>query len=154
LSNLKSDSNKNLSQKDFETLADFRYALRQFLRMSEMAAYAAGLTPQQHMGLLAIRGYPGPGQFTMGELAERLQLRHQSAVMLTDRLSALDLVERQQPTQAEDRRQVYLVLTQKGKAVIEKMTAAHREELCRLQPVIDQLCENLRGTSRESSPTS
>jgi DNA-binding MarR family transcriptional regulator len=58
--------------------------LRKFLRFSEEAALAVGLTPQQHQALLAIKGFPGDHRMTVGELAERLQIRHQSAVGLTD----------------------------------------------------------------------
>src|SRR4029079_12399203 len=79
---------------DYELLASFRYALRRFLRFSEDAAYAAGLTPQQHQGLMAIRGFTPPGQITMSDLAERLQVRHQSAVGLVDRLEQRGLLER------------------------------------------------------------
>jgi DNA-binding MarR family transcriptional regulator len=134
-----------LSQADYEALADFRYALRQFLRISEESAYAAGLTPQQHQGLLAIKGYPGPGPITVGELAERLQLRPHSAVMLADRLVANQLVERRMPAQPEDQRQVHLALTERGEGVIEGLAEAHREELCRLEPNLARLCADLRG---------
>ena len=50
---------RSMSRGEYETLAAFRYALRQFLRFSEVAAQEAGLTPQQYQALLAIKGYPG-----------------------------------------------------------------------------------------------
>ena len=134
-----------LTHEDYVALADFRYALRQFLRRSEEAAYAAGLTPQQHQGLLAIRGFPGPEPITVGELAERLQLRHHSAVMLADRLAAAGLVERRQPAEPRDQRQVHLGLTARGRGTLEELAGAHREELCRLEPDLRRLCARLRG---------
>lgn len=134
-----------LSQTDYEALADFRYALRQFLRISEESAYAAGLTPQQHQGLLAIKGFPGPEPITVGDLAERLQLRPHSSVMLVDRLAANQLVERRQPEKSKDQRQVHLVLTKQGEEIIAQLAEAHREELCRLQPNLERLCADLRG---------
>ena len=74
---------------DYEALAAFRHALREFLDFSQEAARRAGLTPQQHQALLAIKGYPGREVVTVSELAERLLLRHHSAVGLLDRLEIL-----------------------------------------------------------------
>ena len=51
----------------FRTLAAIRYALRRFLRFSEKAAEAVGLTPQQHQALLTIKGFPGREYVTNGE---------------------------------------------------------------------------------------
>ena len=80
----------------FETLAEFRYALRQFIHFSEKRrARRLSITPQQHQALVAIKGFPGRESVTIGELAERLQLRHHSAVGgLVDRLVVEKLVTR------------------------------------------------------------
>jgi DNA-binding MarR family transcriptional regulator len=126
------------SKEDYETLAEFRYALRCFLRFSEDAAESAGLTLQQHQALLFIIGYPGREQVTIGELAERLQTRHHSAVGMVDRLAEQGLVERIQND--EDRRQVFIRLTDKGIGVLEGLAGTHREELRHLGP---QLCNML-----------
>ena len=133
----------NITKAEYETLAALRYALRQFLRFSEEAASRAGLTPQQHQALLAIKGFPGRDRVAIGELAERLQLRHHSAVGLADRLVSARLVAREQ--NKVDRRQVYLVLTSRGEAVLEKLSAAHKEQLRRVAPQIELLLERLRG---------
>ena len=77
---------KPITKSQYENLAAFRFALRKFLRFSEDAAGAAGLTPQQHQALLAIKGFPGRDHVTVGELAERLQIKPHSAVGLIDRL--------------------------------------------------------------------
>ena len=82
-----------VTKAEYESMAAVRYALRRFLRFSEDGAKAVGLTPQQHQALLAIKGYPARDSVTVGELAERLQVRHHSAVGLVDRLEALGLVE-------------------------------------------------------------
>ncbi len=132
-----------ITKAEYETLAALRYALRQFLRFSEEAAHAAGLTPQQHQALLAIKGFPGRDRLTIGELAERLQLRHHSAVGLADRLVSSRLVARTRDT--ADRRQVYLALGARGEAVLEKLSAAHKEQLRRVAPQIELLLERLRG---------
>src|SRR5205085_630097 len=83
-----------VSQAEFEALADFRQAVREFLRFSETAAAAAGLTPRQHQALLALRGTRGTALLSIGDLAGRLYVRHHSAVGLVDRLAALGLVAR------------------------------------------------------------
>jgi len=134
---------KSLSKAQYETLAEFRHALRQFLGFSEAAAASAGVTPQQHQALLAIKGFPGRDSVTVGELAERLQLRHHSAVGLIDRLVKQRLVLRSTPP--GDRRQVFIRLTAKGENILGKLSAVHREQLRRIGPEISQLLERLAG---------
>ncbi len=125
------------SKTEYEILAEFRYTLRRFLRFSESAANQVGLTPQQHQALLAIKGFPGREKVTVGELAERLQIRHHSAVGLADRLEAENLIKRSPGT--DDRRQVYVSLTPHGDEIIEKLSALHHEELLRLTPQLRSL---------------
>ena len=125
---------------DFELLAAFRYALRQFLRFSEQAARGQGLTPQQHQALLAVRGFPG-GQITIGELAERLQIRHHSAVGMVDRLTAMGLATR--APAAEDRRKVHIVLSARGAKTLDALAAVHRDELRRLGPQLRTLMDQI-----------
>lgn len=132
---------KKLSKPQYESLAAFRYALRQFLRFSEEAAQQAGVTPQQHQALLAIKGFPGRDIVNMGELAERLQLRHHSAVELVDRLADLRLVSRR--PSAADRRQVHVRLTARGERILDKLSSAHEEQLRRIGPQVSVLLERL-----------
>ena len=124
-------------------LADLRYSLRQFVHFSEEAAQGAGLTPQQHQALLAVKGFPEDRGITIGELAERLQIRHHSTVGLVDRLVLKKLVARKH--QAADRRQVDLELTELGHSTLEKLSAAHKEQLRRIGPRIESLLKRLRG---------
>ena len=93
--------------------------------------------------MLFIIGYPGREQVTIGELAERLQIRHHSAVGLMDRLEEQDLVERMPNN--EDRRQVFIHLTQKGMTVLESLGNLHREELSHMDP---QLCSHLEQITK------
>jgi len=132
-----------ITKSEYETLAALRYALRQFLRFSEQAAEQAGLTPQQHQALLAIKGFPERDRLTISELAERLQLRHHSAVGLADRLVSARLASREPDSQ--DRRRVYLALTARGEALLEKLSSAHKEQLRRVGPQLAFLLERLRG---------
>ena len=130
-----------ISKVEYEALASFRYALRQFLRFSEEAAHALGLTPQQHQALPAIQGFPGSNSATVGDLAERLQVKHHSAVGLVGRLEVLGLVARQ--ASAVDRRQVHVSLTPLGERMLESLSRAHREELRRIGPQLAQLLKRL-----------
>ena len=70
----------------YQQLAEFRYQIRRFLHFSEEAARRAGITPQQYLTLLAVRGFPGRDRVTVSELAERLKIRHHSTVGLIDRM--------------------------------------------------------------------
>jgi len=127
-----------LSDADFETLAGFRRALREFMHFSERAAEAAGLTPQQHQALLAIRAERG---LTVGELADRLLLRPHSVSGLADRLERLQLIERR--ASAKDRRQTELDVTEAGQATLETLSEDHRAELRRLRPTLSALLSEL-----------
>lgn len=135
---------KPLIKAQYETLAAFRYALRRFLHFSEAAAHAAGITPQQHQALLAIKGFPGRDQVTVGELAERLQLRHHSAVGLIDRLAAEELVKR--TPSAADRRRVLIQLTSRGEKTLGKISTLNRQQLVRIGPELTRLLERLSST--------
>ena len=132
-----------VTQTEYETLADLRYSLRQFLHFSEEAAHSAGLTPQQHQALLAIKGFRETNGITIGGLAERLRIRHHSAVGLVDRLVLKKFVARQHL--AKDRRQVTLELTELGDQTLEKLSTAHKEQLHRIGPHIESLLKRLRG---------
>jgi DNA-binding MarR family transcriptional regulator len=126
---------------DYRALADFRHALRQFLEFSGSAAKSVGLTAQQHQAMLAIIGAPEGQAVTIGFLAERMLLKHHSAVELVDRLVELDLVARQ-PDSA-DRRRVMLALTAKAKRLLTKLSTAHIEELRRIRPAFAALLDRL-----------
>lgn len=134
-----------VTKAEYESMAAFRYALRRFLRFSEDGAKAVGLTPQQHQALLAIKGYPARDSVTVGELAERLQVRHHSAVGLVDRLEALGLVER--TSGKGDRRRVMLELTVSGSKLLERLSVMHRAELRRLGPELSSTLERIAPPS-------
>jgi DNA-binding MarR family transcriptional regulator len=124
---------RSLNQSDYQRLAEFRYHLRAFLKFSEHAAAQTGLSPQQHQALLAIKG-TAAGHITIGVLAERLGIRHNTAVELIDRLIANGLAERQQ--NPEDRREVFIDLTNRAERMLAKLSLAHRNELSKLAPLL------------------
>jgi len=141
-----------LSKADYERLAKLRYLLRRFLIFSEHAAESADLTAQQHQALLAIKGYPGRDHVNIGELAERLGIRHASAVGLIDRLVAKALVTRRSGT--VDRREILIGLTPAAERVLARLSVAHHAELKRLAPLLQVLLGDLGAElvtrSRES----
>lgn len=137
----KARSAARLSKVQYEMLAAFRYHLRHFLRFSEQAAQEAGLTPRQHQALLAIKGFPKREKITIGELAEQLQIAHHSAVGLVDRSVEQNLIVR--VPGVEDRRQVYIKLTQHGSEILEQLSGAHRAEIRRLGPRLEALLKSL-----------
>jgi len=133
-------------QVDYETLAELRYQLRRFTRVREIAARAAGIEPQQYMVLLQIKGLEPRGPVTIGALAERLQLRHHSAVELVDRLEKRGMVVRQR--NESDRRGVVVALKPPGEAMLKKLAlhsmAELRSEGVYLLTVLGRLLERPR----------
>ena len=122
---------------DYQRLAEFRYLIRCFLEFSEAAAAREGLTPRQHQALLAIKGTPAGTRPSVGYLAERLRIRHHSAVELVDRLADASLITREPDT--EDRRRVRLRLTATAEARLAQLSASHLSELNRLRPALLEL---------------
>lgn len=122
-------------------LSQFRHALRRFLKFSEAAVRKVGLTPTQQQALLAIRGFPDRDYVTNGELAERLHIKHHSAVGLVNRLESQGLITREKG--GKDKREVYVSLTEKGVELLEQLTAVHREELKQIAPQLREILERL-----------
>jgi DNA-binding MarR family transcriptional regulator len=139
-----SPGHRRLAKEDYQTLAEFRYLLRQFGAFSEDAARVAGLTAQQHQALLAIKGFPGREEATIGELAERLNLKHHSVVGLVDRLEGRGLIQRE--GDKSDRRRVMIVLTPKAESLLLGLSLVHRDELRRLAPLLRELLEKVEST--------
>ena len=138
---------------DYEALAEFRYHIRNFIRFSERAAREAGIEPQQHQLLLAVKGMPDGVAPTIGEIASRLQVVHHSAVELVDRLEEQGLVQRRR--NSDDRRQVFLSLTQKGERILRDLSVHHRRELAASGPELSSALRKLiSGSSREAKRSS
>jgi DNA-binding MarR family transcriptional regulator len=126
-----------LSDRDYETLARFRAALRRFLHFSEEAAREAGTTPAQHQLLLAVRGHGADTPPVIGDIAEALQLRHHSAVELVDRTETAGLVVR--VVDPGDHRRQQVRLTPAGRRLLERLTVVHRDELRRFRSQMTEL---------------
>jgi DNA-binding MarR family transcriptional regulator len=128
---------------DYATLATLRYQIRRFLRGRELAARAAGIAPQQYQLLLQLKGLDADGPTTVGALAERLQVRHHSAVGLVDRLARRRMVARRRDQR--DRRGVVVGLTPRGEAVLRRLALQSLAELETEGPALVALLGRLIG---------
>jgi DNA-binding MarR family transcriptional regulator len=122
-------------------VAEFRAALRAFMRTSERNARAAGLTPQRYLLLLMIKGAPaGDEQSTVTELAERLQLAQSTVTELVSRAEEIGLVERERSL--DDGRIAILRLTAEG----ERRLAASFTSNERERQALSKAFEHLQAT--------
>ncbi|HKA36616.1 MAG TPA: MarR family winged helix-turn-helix transcriptional regulator [Thermoanaerobaculia bacterium] len=113
---------KRLRDRDYHALAQWRHALRRFLSASESITRSLGVSPTQYQLLLFVRG-AGDGGPAIAELAERLQVRHQSAVGLVDRCEAAGLVRRRRDP--ANRRRVLISLTRRGSTLLARLASEH-----------------------------
>jgi DNA-binding MarR family transcriptional regulator len=132
-----------ITAREYRALAELRYVIRRFVNFSEAAAREAGVEPQQHQLLLALKGLPAASRPTIGAVAERLQLQHNSAVELAKRSIDRGLLERKQSE--SDRREVLLGVTEEGERVLARLSIAHRAELRSSGPALTQALEALVG---------
>ncbi len=120
-------STRALADRQYLSLAEFRYQVRRFLRFSECQSRDFGLQPQHYQLLVALKGLPREKSPTIGTLAERMQLAHHSLVELLDRASEQGLVSRRR--ESGDRRRVGIHLTAKGDRLVAELAGRHVVEL-------------------------
>jgi len=147
-----SSKSKTGDASDYESLAEVRYQLRRFLHFSEQAAREAGLEPQQHQLLLAIKGLPEGTRPRVVELAERLQIKHHSAVELINRLASAGCVRRHRAGQ--DRREVLIALTPRGERILRELSEHHRAELRKRGPLLIDALRRAMGAKGRLARTS
>jgi DNA-binding MarR family transcriptional regulator len=128
------EKNKGLRDGEYVALAEFRYQLRKFSRHMEGQVRKVGVNPQQYQVILALRGLPPEQAPTVGRLAERMQLNHNSMVELVDRCEDAGLLRRMRSR--ADRRQVTLTITGQGETLLRKLGRAAREELLSSGPAL------------------
>ena len=117
----------DVKTEQYRALAELRHQIRQFLSEGDRAARAAGLEPQQYLLLLMIRGLPEGQAATIRTLADRLTLKHHSAVELVDRLEANGYVRRTRAR--DDRRNVIVSLLPRGERMLEEVARQRINEL-------------------------
>jgi DNA-binding MarR family transcriptional regulator len=136
-------NNGVVTHEDYALLAGFRHALREFIRFSEEAAGGAGVPPHQHQAMLVIKGLAKEGRLTVGDLATSLQIRHQSAVGLVNRMAARGLARKK--SDPRDHRHMLLHLTSKGERILAGLSAAHKAELSRVVPALQAILTQLQA---------
>jgi DNA-binding MarR family transcriptional regulator len=139
---------RDIKDAEYRALAELRYQIRRFLNFSEAAARAIKVEPRQHQLLLVIKALRPPERPTIGAIAERLHIQHNSAVELVKRSVERGLIERR--VAREDRREASLHLTVKGARVVRRLSFAHRSELRSAAPVLLQALEALVGKKRRT----
>ncbi|HET6609545.1 MAG TPA: MarR family transcriptional regulator [Rhodopila sp.] len=135
------------NRQDYRMLSDFRYLIRCFLNFSTVAAHSIGLPSRQHQALLAIKGFAGNRNPTLGQLAERLKIQHHSAVELVDRLAEAGLIVRSHDP--GDRRRVLLLLTQEAEHHLSTLSKIHLDELRRLRPALQEILSRFERSEIE-----
>ena len=134
---------RTLTDRDYALLLLVRTRLRRFEHWSSERAAELGLTGSQHQLLLAIRGHRDPAGPTIGDLAEYLLIRHNTAVELINRTQQLGVIRRNHDP--DDHRVVRLRLTAAGICKLEALAATHIEELSQLTSTIEAMIDDLAG---------
>ena len=140
---------RSLTEPEYLALGEFRYQLRRFLRHMEEASRTLGANPQQYQLVLAIKGLPREMVPTISQLAERMQLNHNSMVELVDRCEEQKLLRRNRS--ASDRRQVTLSIMPEGEALLRKLGVAARQELQDAGPALVDAILRLTGDGRSET---
>jgi DNA-binding MarR family transcriptional regulator len=135
-----------LVETDYRSLAEFRYRIRVFLAESEETARAAGLEPEQFQLLLAVRGMPQGSAATIQHLAERLFVKHNTAVERIDRLARMGLLRRTHSH--ADQRVVFVELTARGKRAVDKLSRQRMRELRRSGPELIAALANVISSTQ------
>jgi DNA-binding MarR family transcriptional regulator len=128
----------SLQPGEIARVAEFRAALRAFMRKSERNARKSGLTPQRYLLLLMIKGAPnGSERSTVTELSDRLQLAQSTVTELVRRAEETGLLKREQS--ASDGRVAYLQLTEEGDRRLMQAFTTNEEERQELRAAIAHL---------------
>jgi DNA-binding MarR family transcriptional regulator len=138
----------DLQTANYQALAEFRYQIRRFLHFSEQTARKAGLEPQHHQLMLAVKGADEQTEPRIAYLAERLQLQHHSVVELVDRLAKRGLIQRTRSQ--EDRREVHVKLTPRGERILQQLTLDHGVELRTAASALIAALKKVMATTPES----
>jgi len=127
-------------------LAEFRFHLRRFLGFSEMAAEQAGISAQQYQLLQVVAAVPEERDCSISYIAERMLLRHNSAVELVDRAERSGLVRR--VTDEMDHRRSLVEVTEKGSRLLIVLVEAHLQKIDEDGPEIVRALQRLIGNSQ------
>jgi DNA-binding MarR family transcriptional regulator len=122
-------------------LAEFRFQLRGFLSFSETASEQAGIAAQQYQLMQVIEATPTDKLSSITYIAERMVLKHNSAVELVDRAERVGLVSRKQDE--SDLRRSVVSLTEKGRDILSRLVPMHLAELEKRSNIIVKALNSL-----------
>jgi DNA-binding MarR family transcriptional regulator len=146
------DLNLDEATDRLRSMAEVRYQLRRFLNFSELATERCGVGAQQYQLMQVIAAMPEGQDASITYLAERMVLRHNSAVELVDRAQRVGLVRRL--TDVKDMRRSLVQLTPEGEAILKRLVAEHLLDLpSRSEDLLNSLMA-LRIALRTDSPVS
>src|ERR1051326_3047564 len=129
-----SSAKPGVTLSDYRALSEFRYQLTRYLSLSDQAARSAGLLPGQYRLLLIVKGLPEGVEPTIGNVAERLGLRHHSTGELVDRLEQRGLIYRERSDR--HRSFVFVRITAKGEGILRKLAMSRKKELQKAGPLL------------------
>ena len=125
---IRNERGKNVpAQPDLEALASFRHALRQFLATADVELEHHGLGPRRYQAMLAIQAHRTDAPISVGELADLLLVRHNTAAELVMRLEKAGLVRKWHDP--ANRTRVLLALSEDGRAKLGKIATAQLQRL-------------------------
>jgi DNA-binding MarR family transcriptional regulator len=108
-------------------LAEFRYQLRRFVSFSEAACEAAGVSAQQYQLLQVVATVPPDKESSISYIAERMVVRHNTAVELVDRAEAAGMVQR--VADPNDHRRSLVETTPRGNDLLAELVPVHLAEV-------------------------
>ena len=133
-------------------LAEFRYQLRKFLSFSENVSESRGIPAQQYQLLQVVAVVPDGQESSISYIAERMMLRHNSAVELVDRTEKSGLVRR--VADESDHRRSLLEITERGAEVLTELVAKHLSEIetngPEIRRTLERLLDSRPATTRKS----
>lgn len=129
------------SERELHAVAAYFGMLRSFINHRKTAAKRSGITPQQYDALLEICSCSEPAAITVGGLAKRLNIKHNTAVMIINRLCHKGYVIRVQSER--DHRQVHLQMTDTGSAFLKNLVQDMHQEFTRMAAGFVRIAGNL-----------
>ena len=130
-------------------LAEFRYRLRRFLSFSEMASEAMGISAQQYQVLQVVAAVPVGQESSISYIAERMVVRHNSAVELVDRAEKAGLVRR--VADESDHRRSLVEITSRGAEMLSQLVEQHLIEVEAEGPELARTLQRLIGVRSAST---
>jgi DNA-binding MarR family transcriptional regulator len=139
-----------LSEEDYEALARFRQALRNFMAFSDSMLESAGLGPRRYQAMLAVRARAGGERLSVGELADLLLIKPNTAAELVNRLEDAGLVERVRDRM--DKRRALLTLTPEGARRLDEVAQHHLAKLEESRAAFLKLFQMAREAEMQGEP--